>query len=44
MVFATTTLDRQSPVLVSDARTYRSDLRSTYLFRGLGFFLSLLSG
>jgi len=37
-------LDRQSPVLVSDARTHRSDPRSTYLFRRLGFFLSLFTG
>lgn len=37
-------LDQQTPILVSDARTYRSDPRSTYLFRRLGFFLSLLTG
>ena len=36
-------LDRQSPVVVSDVRTHRTDPRSTYLFRRLGFFLSLLS-
>lgn len=36
-------LDRQTPALATEARIYRSDPRSTYLFRRLGFFLSLLT-
>jgi hypothetical protein len=36
------TLDQQRPALISEARVYKSDPRSTFLIRRLGFFISLL--